>query len=332
MKSSTLLLCSALFAFPACHPRAVDAPAARAVAPSGAAPGARAEHGGVTALSANLRAEVVAQPDGRVLTYVTNPQGAPMQPSAVRVGLRRPGGGVQPVPVAYDPAARAYVGRAASVPPGPYPVAVAVQSTPTAAPVEMLTAPVTIVSTVQPPPPRHNGQVTVVGDRAVEVAIARTGDVATFWTTLDGEPVAPALVEAPSLVVHVGERERIVALRPSGDALVGHFAVGAHARFSVGLPTVSIGGAVYLGAEAPAVVVVAAIPGAVFVAEPVARPTFVVARPARPTLVYARPAPSILLVEPVGWGRRGHGHGRVHYDNGLHLGHDGRGRGHGRWR
>jgi hypothetical protein len=322
MKRSTLLLSSVLLALAACHARPVDAPEARAVVPSGA------EHGGAMALSATLRAEVVAQPDGRVLTYVTNPQGAPVRPSAVRVGLRRPGGGVQSVPVAYDPAARAYVGRAAAVPPGQYPIEVEVQSTPTAAPVEMLTAPVAIVSTVQPPPPRHNGQVTVVGDRAVEVAIARTGDVATFWTTLDGEPIAPAQVEAPSLVVHVGGHDRAVALRPSGDALVGHFVVGAHARFTVGLPTVAIGGAVYLGAELPGVVVVASIPGAVFVEEPVARPAIVVARPVRPTLVYARPAPSVLLVEPVGWGRRGHGH--EHYDNGLHLGHDGWGRGHGR--
>ncbi|MDB4932416.1 MAG: hypothetical protein JWM10_4900 [Myxococcaceae bacterium] len=325
---STLLLTSVLFALPACHPRAPDAPEAGAVAPSGAAAGAVAEHGGAMALSAELRAEVVAQPDGRVLTYVTNREGAPMQPSAVRVGLRRPGGRVQSVPVAYDPAVRAYVGRAAAVPPGQYPVEVSVRSTPTAPPVEMLTAPVAIVSTVQPPAPRHNGEVTVVGDRAVEVAIDRTGDVATFWTTLDGEPIAPAQVEAPFLVVHVGGHDRTVALRPSGGALVGHFAVGGHDRFSVGLPTVSIGGAVYLGAEAPSVVVVASIPGVVFVEEPVARPAFVVARPARPTLVYVQPAPTVLFVEPVGWGRRGRGHD--HYDNGLHLGHDGRGRGHGR--
>lgn len=344
MKRSSLLLSLVLLALPACQRRAADA--APAVVSSDAARGALAEHGGVLALSANLRAEVLAQPDGRVLTYVTTPQGAPMQPSSVRVGLRKPDGQVQSVPVAYDPAAHAYVGRAAGVPPGQYPVEVSVQPSPTAAPVQMLTGPVVFASTVQPPAPRHGGQVTVVGDRAVEVAIARTGDVATFWTTLEGEPIAPAQIEAPSLVVKVGGRDRPVALRPSGVALVGHFDVGAHTRFEVGLPSVSIGGAVYLGAEAPSVVVVATIPGVVFVERPVARPAVVVARPARPTLVFAEPAPSVLLLQPAGWARRGRGHDDHddNDDNGRHRGHGGdddrghgdddrgRGRGHGRGR
>lgn len=336
MKRSSLLSSLVLLALPACQRRAADA--VPAVVSADAARGALAEHGGVLALSANLRAEVLARPDGHVLTYVTTPQGAPMQPSSVRVGMRRPDGRVQSVPVTYDPAAHAYVGRAAGVPPGQYPVEVSVQPSPTAAPVQMLTAPVAFASTVQPPAPRHGGQVTVVGDRAVEVAIARSGDVATFWTTLEGEPIAPAQIEAPSLVVKVGGHDRAVALRPSGVALVGHFDVGAHTRFEVGLPSVSIGGAVYLGAEAPSVVVVSTIPGVVFVQRPVARPALVLARPARPTLVYAQPAPSVLFVQPVGWGRRGRGHDDHddHDDHGRHGGHGdddrGRGRGHGRGR
>ena len=346
MKRSSLLLSLVLLALPACKRRG-DADGAPGVVPSDAARGALAEHGGVLALSANLRAEVLAQPDGRVLTYVTTPQGAPMQPSSVRVGLRKPDGQVQSVPVTYDPAAHAYVGRAAGVPPGQYPVEVSVQPSPSAATVKMLTGPVAFASTVQPPAPRHGGQVTVVGDRAVEVAIARTGDVATFWTTLEGEPIAPAQIEAPSLVVKVGGRDRTVALRPSGVALVGHFDVGAHTRFEVGLPSVSIGGAVYLGAEAPSVVVVSTIPGVVFVERPVARPAVVVAQPAQPTLVFAQPAPSVVLLQPAGPAGRGRGHaGRDDHDdhdNGRHRGHGdddqghgdddrGRGRGHGRGR
>ena len=350
MKRLVLVLCSVSFALPACRRRTVDAPDdAAAVVSADASRGALPEHGGVMALAANLRAEVVSQPDGRVLTYVTTPQGAPMQPNAMHVALRKPDGQVQAVPVTYDPASRAYVGRAAGVPPGPYPVQVSVQPSPTAAPVQMLTAPVNFASTVQPPAPRHGGQVTVVGDRAVEVAVARSGDVAAFWTDLDGAPIAPGQIEAPSLVMKVAGEDHPVALHPSGEALVGHFNLGAHAQVDVGLPSVSIGGAVYLGAEAPHVVVVPTIPGAVFVARPVAHPvapavlvaqpappppTVVIAQPAPPppTVVIARPAPqpNVLVLQPNGWGRRGH---REHEDNGLHLGHDddhrGRGGGHG---
>lgn len=335
MKRSVLFLCSALFALSACRRRTVDAPDdAIAVVSADAARGALAEHGGAMAFAANLRAEVLSQPDGRVLTYVTTPQGAPMQPSAVHVALRKPDGQVQSVPVTYDPALRAYVGRAAGVPPGPYPVQVSVQPTPAAAPVQMLTAPVTLASTVQPPAPRHGGQVTVVGDRAVEVAVARSGDVAAFWTDLDGTPIAPGQIEAPSLVMKVGGVDHPVTLRPSGEALVGHFNLGAHAQVDVGLPSVSIGGAVYFGAEAPHVVVVSTIPGAVFVARPVARPVapvVLVAQPAPPpTVVIAEPAPqpSVLVLQPNVWGRRGHGE-REHDDNGLHRGHDDDDRGHG---
>jgi hypothetical protein len=337
MKRSVLFLTSALFALPACRRRAVDAPddASAAIAPD-AARGALAEHGGAMAFSANLRAEVLSQPDGRVLTYVTTPQGAPMQPSSVHVALRKPDGQVQAVPVAYNPALRAYVGRAAGVPPGQYPVQVSVQPSPTAAAVQMLTGPVTLVSTVQPPAPRHGGEVTVVGDRAVEVAVARSGDVAAFWTNLDGTPIAPGQIEAPSLVMKVGGQDHPVALRPSGDALVGHFDVGAHAQVDIGLPSVSIGGEVYFGAEAPHVVVVSTIPGAVFVARPVAQPvapTVLIARPAPPPMVViAEPAPppSVLVLQPNVWGRNGRGHGeREHEDNGLHRGHDDDDRGHG---
>jgi hypothetical protein len=325
MKRPVLFLCSVLFALPACRRRTVDAPDdAIAVVSADASRGVLPEHGGVMALAANLRAEVVSQPDGRVLTYVTTPQGAPMQPSTVRVALRKPDGQVQAMPVTYDPTLRAYVGRAAGVPPGPYPVQVSVQPTATAAPVQMLTAPVTFASTVQPPAPRHGGQVTVVGDRAVEVAVARSGDVAAFWTDLNGAPIAPGQIEAPSLVMKVGGQDHPVALHPSGEALVGHFELGAHAQVDVGLPSVSIGGAVYFGAEAPHVVVVSSIPGAVFVARPVAQPV-------PPTVVIAQPAPPpppVLVLQPNGSGRRGHGE-REHEDNGLHLGHGDDDRGHG---
>lgn len=193
----------------------------------------------------------------------------------------------------------------------------------------------------------------VLGDKAVEVVVARSGDVAAFWTTLAGAPIDPGQIVAPALVVKVDDRPQTVALHTSGDALVGHLEVGAQAELDVSLPSVSVGGAVYFGAEAPRVAVVTSIPGILFAvptvrpvapaliiahaAPPPARPTVVIARPAMPTVVIAPPAPpptTVVVVErgEEDHGRQGRGHGHDD-DRGGRDGHDndddhGGGRGH----
>jgi hypothetical protein len=362
---SIVLLCSGLLALSSCRNRTGDDAAVTAAA-ADAGHGAFAEHGGMLAFAADLRTEVLAQPDGRVMAYLTSPQGVPVQAESVKVGLRKPDGQMQSVPVSYDPVTRAYVGRAAGVPPGAYPVQVEVQRTPTAPPVVMLTAPVTLAQTVQPPAPQHGGQVMVLGDKAVEVVVARSGDVATFWTTLAGAPIDPGQVVAPTLVVKVDDRPQTVMLRPSGGALIGHVDVdvGTRAALDISLPTVSLGGAVYFGAEVPRVPVVLSIPGNLFavpaarpaaptvlIAQPTAPPppampnlviarptvqaqvqvqvqaapsTVVIARPAAPTVVIARPAPPPTVVVVQ---QGGEGRGRNGRGRGDDDDDDNRGRG-----
>ncbi|MDO9022240.1 MAG: hypothetical protein Q8S73_23605 [Deltaproteobacteria bacterium] len=295
---SIVLLCSGLLALSSCRNRTGDDAAVTAAA-ADAGHGALAEHGGMLAFAANLRAEVLAQPDGRVMAYLTSPQGVPVQAESVKVGLRKPDGQVQSVPVSYDPVTRAYVGRAAGVPPGAYPVQVEVQQAPTAPPVMMLTAPVTLAQTVQPPAPQHGGQVMVLGDKAVEVVVARSGDVATFWTTLAGAPIDPGQVVAPTLVVKVDDRPQTVMLRPSGGALIGHVDVdvGTRAALDISLPTVSLGGAVYFGAEVPRVPVVVSIPGNLF-AVPAARPVAPTVVIAQPTAPPPQAMPNVAIARP----------------------------------
>src|SRR5262249_32550786 len=79
--------------------------------PAGEGAGGRLipEHGGVMATSAGFTTEVVAQPDGKLLTYVRGPQG-PVLDANVRVTVRDSNGAEKPVAVAWDASASAYVG------------------------------------------------------------------------------------------------------------------------------------------------------------------------------------------------------------------------------
>jgi hypothetical protein len=288
-----------------------EPPRPQVSAASVAAPALQPEHGGRVAVSGGLVTEVAAEPNGTLVAYVRDPAGAPVEAHAVQLALRSPEGRSQPVAVTYDPARRAYVGRAAGVQPGEYAVEVSVQPTEAAPGVLSHPPRVPRPPPPRPPPPPHGGRVEVVGEYAVETVAARNGDVAVFWTNLDGEPVPPAEVALPSVTVTVDGRPHVVPTRVVDDHFVAHVDAAPGAAVLVAMPGVVVRGVRYSYVAVPDVVVVAALP-VVVVAPAVVAPAVVVA-----------PTPAVVVTPPViyvghGHGRgrgrgRGHGHGRYYY-------------------
>lgn len=287
-------------------------------------------HGGVLTRVGALRTELVAQPEGRLLAYVTDARDTPVRARRVTAAVRRPDGSSVPVAMRLDPAMNAYVGRVAGMPEGAYPIELTVTPVGQAAPVQFVSSPVR-VTPVALPIAHHGGRVQLVGDRAVEVVVGNSGALALFWMNLDGAPIPATEVTVPSARVRVGNAVRVVPLHAQGAYLVGQVALGAPAEIAVELPSVEIAGAVYAGVAVEALSPVAVIPGVVVVA-PAPSPAVVVAP------IYVE-QPAIVLV-PGGHVPHGRAHGWwsnrgviVGAPHGGHegrggFGHGGRGRGH----
>lgn len=253
------------------------------------------EHGGTIAVSAGLTAEVVSQPDGRLVVYVQNPQRDPVIAHDVQLWILMPDGQRQAVAVTYDPSLRAYVGRATELPPGNYPVEVQVHMTAGAPAMELITPPVRVTA-VQVPAPRHGGHVQLVGDYAVETVVARNGDVALFWMDLEGRPIPATEIEAPTVDVTVAGQVHTVPTRVVNDAMVAHVDVApTTAAVSVAVPAVVVRGVRYRHVRWRRVAVVSALP---------------VVSPA-PAVVVQTPVPAAVVVTPTLKLRHGHGHGHV---------------------
>lgn len=234
-----------------------------------------APHGGVLTRVGALRTEIVAQPEGRLLAYVTDDHDAAVRARRVAAAVRRPDGTSVPVAMRFDADANAYAGRVAGVPEGAYPIELTVTPAGHAAPVQVVSAPVR-VTVLAFPSARHGGRVQLVGDRAVEVVVGSSGTLALFWMDLHGAPIPTAEVSVPSARVHVGDAVRVVPLRPQGEYLLGQVSLGPSAEIAVELPSVEIAGAAYAGVAVEALSPVAVIPGVVVVAT-APRPAVVVA-------------------------------------------------------
>jgi hypothetical protein len=277
------------------------------------------EHGGALAVSAGMTTEVSPLPDGRLVAYVRDANRQPLQPAEIDVSVRRADGTLEPVAVAYDPQLQGFVGRPTGVVAGQYPVEVAVRAAPAAPPVQLVTPPVAIAATPVPVA-RYGGRVEVVGDNAVETVVARDGNVAMYWTDLQGNPVPPAEVQVPSMVVTVNGTPHQVVPRIENDHYVAHVPAAPVATVSVAAPGVVVRGVQYRRVYQPVTPVVAVMPPTVVVAPPVA-PAIVVAPPVAPAVVVAPPvAPAVVVAPPspvvvVGEGHVPHGHAYGYWRN-----------------
>jgi hypothetical protein len=275
------------------------------VSVASAAPAMVPEHGGSVGASAGLVAEVSAQPDGKLVAYLRDAQGAPVTVHEVQLTVRRPDGQAVAVPVTYDETLHGYVGRPAGLPAGAWPVEVSVQTAPEAPMVHLVTAPVTVAAVASVPAPRHGGRVEVVGDHAVEVVAAPSGDVALYWMDLDGDPVPPAEVYAPTITVTVAGRPHTVPTRVDGDHLVAHVEAAPRASVAVALPLVVVRGRPFRRVMvAPAVVV--APPVGVVIGGHV---------PHGRDHGYWRNHGGVVVVPGGRWRGHGHGHGHGHDDD-----------------
>lgn len=286
------------------------ASSAPTIAAMGAPPAMIAEHGGALAVSAGLVTEVSPLPDGRIVAYVRDPNRQAVQPNEVDVSVRRPDGTLEPVAVAYDPQLQGYVGRPTGLPAGQYPIEVSVRAAPALPPVQLITPPVAVAATPIPPA-RYGGRVEIVGDNVVETVVARDGNIAMYWTDMNGNAIAPAEVQVPSMTVTVNGTPHAVVPRIEGDHYVGHIPAAPVATVSVAAPGVVVRGMRYRRVYAPVTPVVAVMPAAVVVG-----PQVVVAPPV--VVAPAVIAPPVVVAGPgVVYGG--------HYDNGHHYGHWGRG-------
>ena len=294
------------------------------------------EHGGAVAVSAGLTTEVAALPDGRIAAYIRGPQNAPITRGEVQLSLRRPDGQLQSVPVHYDTAMQAYVGRAAGIQPGPYPAEVLVRPVPGMPPIQMVTPPVLVMVATPVPQARYGGSVQVLGDHAVEIVPASAGEVALFWMDLDGTPIPSAEVVVPSISVVSNGRAHVAPVQLVNGYHIARSSAFAAPEVEVSVPVLMIRGVPYQRVVVPSVRVVALLPAVVVGA--------MVVQPA-PTIVLGGQAPR---GRSVGfWGNRGvivggpfidrgdddddddRGHGRGHaYGHGNHGG-GGNGHGHG---
>ena len=97
-------------------------------------------------VSAALTTNVSSQPDGTLVAEVRDPAGEPVRAHAITVEIRRPDEDPLPVVMTYDEPHHRYVGHVTGVSAGSYPVQVTVQATPAAQPVEVVSAPITVVA------------------------------------------------------------------------------------------------------------------------------------------------------------------------------------------
>jgi hypothetical protein len=290
--------------------------------PRVAAPG---EHGGSVAAGAAISAEVTSQPDGRIVAYVRDPRGEPLQAHSVSVSIRRPDEDPLPVAMTYDESEHRYVGRVAGIPVGTYPVEVSVQPSATAPAIEVVAPPIAVAATAPLPAAQRGGRVQLVGDYAVETVAARGGDVAFYFYDREGRAVPPAEVTVPTVNVRVEGRVVPVQPRLEGEVWVAHAGVPLPPDVVVMVPDVEIRGHRHRGVVVSNVVVVPTIPTAVVVARGPARGA-VVATPVvgvhaeivAPSIVIAPAIPGVVVVG--GDDDDDHHHGR---HRGRH-----RGRGH----
>jgi hypothetical protein len=307
------------------QPSISSAPRSEQVVPSAG------EHGGSVAATGAISTEITAEPDGRLVAYVRDPQGQPVQAHAMSVSIRRPDEDPVPVAMTYDAPNHRYVGRVAGVPAGSYPIEVSVQPTASAPAVEVVAPPVQISAVASVPTARHGGRVQLVGDYAVETVAARGGDVAMYFYDREGQPVPPAEVRVPTVNVQVEGRVVPVQPRLEGEVWVARVGVPLTQEVVVAVPDVEIRGHRHVGVVVPAVAVVPVLPSAVVVARgpavrgAVVAPGAVVATPGiavqaeivAPSVVIAPAVPGVVVVHD------GHPRGR---HRGWH-----RGRGHRGW-
>lgn len=278
------------------------------------------EHGGTVAAGAAISAEVAPQADGRIVAYVRDAQGQPLQAHSVTVSIRRPDEDPVPVAMTYDEREHRYVGRVAGISAGTYPVEVSVKATESAPAVEVVAPPIAVTATTAVPAPQHGGRVQVVGEYAVETVAARGGDVAFYFYDHDGRPVPPAEVRVPTVNVQIEGRAVPVQPRLEGEVWVAHAGVALPPDVVVAVPDVEIRGHRHRGVVVSHVAVVPVLPSAVVVARGrgavVATPVVgVQAEIVAPSVVIAPVVPGVVIV------------GDDHHDHGHHRGwHRGRGR------
>jgi hypothetical protein len=110
------------------------------------------EHGGSVAMSGAITTEVVTLPDGRVAAFVRDSNRMPVLPSDVQMAFLRTDGSQLPVPLNYDPTVAGYVGSPMGVVPGSYPVVLNVRIQPFVPPVQLVTPPIVVIRSFDPPP------------------------------------------------------------------------------------------------------------------------------------------------------------------------------------
>lgn len=246
------------------------------------------EHGGVVATNAGLTTEVVVQGEGKLVAYLRGPQG-PVQDANIRVALRNADGTTRPVAVAWDAQAGGYVGYVWGVQPGTKTIEVSLAAPQAGAPPQMVSSQVNVAAVAKLPRARYGGTVELIGQYAVEILPARTGDVAFFVMDLQGHPVPAAEVELPRVTVQaappapragvavnaaIAAPTATVALVPIkvGDHLVAHadqavVVAGPAVGFDFDL---SVRGQTFTHAGIPSAVVMARMPRAVAIVAPAA--------------------------------------------------------------
>jgi hypothetical protein len=188
--------------------------------------------GGVIQALGPYVAELVTREGGRIEAQVRDLQGRPVATDGATMSVEVGGADRPPVQVVMTPEGDRFVGTATGAS-GPAPVSL--YYTPPGQPAEVTASFPQVVVHVSGPAvaPRHQGQVSIVGDNRFEVAAEPDGEVTVSVADMSGDPVPPAEVQLREVTVVTPEGPRVVVLEPRGTVFVGSLGAPPPPDFSV---------------------------------------------------------------------------------------------------
>lgn len=199
---------------------------------AGSAPTALSpQFGGLIQALGPYVAEILSNDDGRLEAQIRDLQGQPVSSDGASLTVEV-GQGDSPIQVAMTPEGDRYVGTVAGAS-GPAPVALSYTPPGTDRVVNATFPEVALHAVEVEVEPRHQGQVSIVGDNRVELTAAPSGEVMVSVTDLRGTPVPPSEVEFQEVRVVTPSGPQVVTLEPQGAVFVGSLAAPPPPSFSV---------------------------------------------------------------------------------------------------
>lgn len=206
-----------------------------------------AQFGGIVQKIGNYIVEILPKPDGQIEAQIRNEAGQPVSPDEVQLNIeiqnpvqnKAPDSAQDAVQVVMIPKDNRFVGTIPGVQ-GTHNISVSLKPATGGNEVNVTFPQVSLQSPQISVEPVHQGQVSIVGDNKLEVAMEADGKVMVSVADLQGNVIPTAEVDLREITVETSQGPKVVVLQPEGAFFVGridvppppnlvvHFNLGVH--------------------------------------------------------------------------------------------------------